>query len=275
MAFKPLRKKRERGKGFQPGFIKKKIVLIIAKQFPKGMKEPDLRDTLREEYGVSEPKGVKIHLAELEEKGVLIKEEKKGRTNLWKLNQSYETFKYLVKEFYKSKNDEFEEDDICKFMRSEYFQSIVDENFVDHFAAEWWKEYARFINLQYPNKSVEEFNPDELKKEFYGHLVGLDKDNLIQILRLSPSCLHNFLFPKENIPASPSVSLSAYFLFPFVADIMVYSVPDGKGIETKLNVEYGDVKNIRGEIKVLPTIKVKSQFGILNMKGVEKNANNP
>jgi len=255
MAFTPQRKRRKPGERFPTGFIKRKIELIISNQFPVGVREPDLRDILREKWKVSEPKGVKIHLAELEEAGILTKEEKKGLPNVWKLSQDYETFKVLVEEFYKSK-DEFERD-IDGFMESKYVQSVIDEKFVDHFAAEWWKEYYRlFIQVSQKSKPIEKFRSEELRDEFYSRLINLTKDDLTQILRVSPSSLYNFLFPRESIQSSPvGISPSAYFLFPFVADVLIHGIPEGKGVETKLEVKYGGLKNIKGETKIIPSLK--------------------
>lgn len=265
MAFKPLRKKRERGKAFPIGFIKRKIALILSTQFPKGIREPDLRDFLRENWGVSEPKGVKIHLAELKKKEMLVKEEKKF-TNVWRLSESYEAFKSLLKEFHNS------EDEIG-FVRSKYAQSIINESFIDHFAGSWWRGYARFFKIQYPQKAkiIAKFRAEELRDEFYTGMLGTQKDDLIQIFRVSPTSLHIFLFPEEIFPSlNPGTPLDALFLFSFVADMSIYNVPEGKGISTRLEVEYGDVKKGEKGLKVSPSIKAKSQFGILNMKGVEK-----
>lgn len=265
MAFKPWRKRRARGERFPVGFIKRKIALIISSQFPKGIREPDLRDFLREKWGISEPKGVKTHLAELEERKALIKEEKKGFPNVWKLNQDYEAFKSLLKEFHNS------EDEIG-FLRSKYVQSMINEDFVDHFSVDWWMGYARFFNIQTQKvKSVEKFLPEELRGEFYTRMLGTKKDDLIQIFRVSPTSLHIFLFPEEIFPSlNPGTPLDALFLFSFVADMSIYNVPEGKGISTRLEVEYGDVKKGKNGIKVAPSIKTKAQFGIRNLKGVEE-----
>ena len=260
MAFKPWREKRERGEKFPAGFIKRKIVLIISNQFPKGMKEPDLRDTLREGWGISEPKGVKIHLNDLKEKKVLVKGEKRGFPNVWKLSQDYETFKCLAKEFHNSEDE-------VEFLKSGYAQLMINKEFVDHFAVDWGREYVRFLSKPDTQtsfgKPLEDFQPEELREHFYSGLVGLEKRGLIEILQISPSSLYNFLFPEEVVPSLTSgVPLSTFFLVPFAQDASIYGIPKGKGIETKIEVEYGDVKNIRGETKIAPSVKAKSHFKI-------------
>ena len=126
MVFKPLKKRRKRGEKYPEGFIKRKIACTIAQRFPDGIEEPVLRDTLRDEWGISEPRGIKVHLADLEEKKVLVKEEKKGFPNTWKLNQGYETFKYLTKELgLLTHEDKFE------FIKSKYVQSILTDEFLN------------------------------------------------------------------------------------------------------------------------------------------------
>lgn len=191
-----------------------------------------------------------------------------------RLDTSLKTFRLLVKDFYKSKNDKFEEDDICKFMRSEYFQSVVDENFVDHFAAEWFKEYARFFKIQFPKrgKSIE-----ELRDEFFTKL-DLKKDDFIQILQVSPASLYIFLFPEETIPSLElGASVKACFSFSFAMDMLTYGTPEGKGINVKFEVGYGDVRKGKKGLKVVPSLKIEAPFGIIHLKRmeVEKHANNP
>ena len=264
MAFKPLRKRRKRGARFATGLIKRKIVLIISNQFPEGIKEPDLRDALREEWRISEPKGVKLHLEDLKKKKVLIKEEKRGFPNVWRLNPDYQAFKSLAEEFLKS-------EDKLEFMRSRYTQSIINENFVDHFAANWGRAYADLLlkatqSRKLWGKTVEELQPSDLRKGFYDNLVSLDKEGLIQILRLSPTSLNNFLFPEEVLPLEwrekSFISLSDCFVFPFVSDVVMYRIPEGKGIEVKLELEYGDAKNVGGRTVIDPSLETKSHFKI-------------
>jgi hypothetical protein len=258
-AFKPSRGKRERGKGYPEGFAKRKIVLIISKDFPKGVNEPDLRDILRDEWHISEPKGIKIHLAELEEKKALVKDaEKRGLSNIWKLSQEHEAFKFLVEMFHNS------EDEIG-LLRSKYAQSTINENFVDYFAASWRREFDHFFEPIYieHGKEIKKSEPAGLRDEFYKYLGRLKKDDLIQILKLSPKSLHVFLFPEEFFsslkPRNPPSHLDAFFLFSFVTDLL-YSLPVGKGLRTKLEVEYGDVKKVDNENKVVPSMKAESKF---------------
>jgi len=61
------------------------VFLNVCEHFPEGIEEPILRDILREEFGIREPKGIKIHLADLEEEGLLSKISQKGKSNIWKI----------------------------------------------------------------------------------------------------------------------------------------------------------------------------------------------
>ena len=260
MAFKSWRMKRKQGEKFPVGFIKRKIILIISNQFPKGMKEPDLRDSLREKWGISEPKGVKIHLNDLEEKKVLVKEERRGFPNVWKLNQDYNAFKSLIKDFHNSEDE-------TDFLRSNYVQSMINEDFVDYFAVNWGREYVRFFydpDTQTAfGKPLEDFQLEELKKHFYTGLIGLERKDLIEVLRISPSCLYNFLFPERVVQSlSRGIPLSTFFLVPFAHDASIDGIPSGKGIETKIEVEYGNLKDVKGETKIAPSVKAKSHFKI-------------
>jgi hypothetical protein len=255
--------RRKQGEKFAIGFIKRKIELIVS-NFPDGLKEPALRDVLRDMWGISEPKGVKTHLEDLEDKEkVLVKEEKKGFANVWKLSQEYEAFKLLVKEFHNSEDE-------VEFLKSKYAQSMINEEFVNHFAAEWWRKYASFFNFRY-SKPIENLPPNKLMNEFYTRMLGLKQDDLIQILRVSPSSLNIFLFPEEILPLlRPGTPLDAYFLFLFVTDIMTHGAPDGKGIETTLVVDYGKTTKGKGGIKIAPSITARARFGIKSMKGLDE-----
>jgi hypothetical protein len=270
MPFKPWRekKRRKQGEKFKEGFIKKKIVLIIASHFPKGINEPELRDILRDNWSIAEPKGIKTHLDDLREELKLVKEEKKGFPNIWKLNQDYENFNLLAEYFLKSE-DKFE------FVKSKYVQSIIDENFVDHFAVNWGKEYLQFLWVKEirGEKAPDKLEPDKLRGGFYASLLGtLTKDNFIKILKLSPTCLYDFLFPNQVFKNELfSLDIGSYFLHLFVSDMM-HGLPEGKGIETELKVEYGGLR-IEGSLKdfakakkrITPDLTAKSKFGLYNL----------
>lgn len=218
-------------------------ILVELLRWGKKIGIPDLREKLIQ-------KGISVHINEVRqtvtklEKMELINVERIpiGKKEYYRLNtkSGYDTFKKLGKHLLGS-NKRFD------FIESSYTQSIVDKVFMDHFAAEWWKEYARFRNI-----SIEGLRPEDLRGEFYKGLGTLEKDYLFQIFHTSPTSLYYFLFPKEGIESSPvSISPRAYFLFPFLADMLIRGPLDGKGVEIKLEVNYGDLKNIKGQTKIV------------------------
>ena len=78
---KNLEIRRNRGEHEEPGFVKTKILNAII-QF-NVLSEPELREYVRNELNIVEPKSTKLHLISLEKSGFIIKELRNG-TNIWK-----------------------------------------------------------------------------------------------------------------------------------------------------------------------------------------------
>ncbi|KXB01894.1 hypothetical protein AKJ45_01790 [candidate division MSBL1 archaeon SCGC-AAA261F19] len=282
MPFEKLKKGRAPGERYPKGFVKRKILLRISNEFPKGVKEPLLREYLRESWNVRERRGVKKHLGDLKEEGCLIKKSRKGRANIWKSTEDYEGFKSVVRRFLKEDGNESD------FIKSRYVQEIIDEDLVDYFVPHWAREYvsarANFLRAKNfsedsevwgkPIRKIETFEDDELREWFYKFLMDLTKEKLVEILRVSPSVLRNFLFPEELfVEGHPLRKIDIYFLYPLAFDSIVYGVPEGKGIDVKLEVEYGN-STPSEEKDISPILKAKSQFGIISgRKKGEKNRN--
>jgi hypothetical protein len=88
-------KRRERGKRDKTGETKWNIIKYA---FYNGgsFNEPNLRDHLREEFNIRAPKGIKNHLKDLEERGILRKNPSRGLSNLWDVNTDLVSIKKMI-----------------------------------------------------------------------------------------------------------------------------------------------------------------------------------
>jgi hypothetical protein len=74
---------KEKGPKYPYGYTKLQIQRILL-NYPDGIDEPKLRSIIKQELGIIDPKGIKLHLKELEADGSLVKEEQAGKKNIWK-----------------------------------------------------------------------------------------------------------------------------------------------------------------------------------------------
>jgi len=70
---------------YERGEIQREILKFIL-AFENGVEEPEIREYLKTNFGITAPKGVKLHLENLSNKGLLVKEERRGAANIWTLN---------------------------------------------------------------------------------------------------------------------------------------------------------------------------------------------
>lgn len=186
------RKRRKQGERFPVGYIKNQILLIVCQHYPKGIEEPDLREILREQFGIRESKGIKQHLRDLEENALLDKVTKKGKANLWKIPQKPKLIKKLgweatptfagyAEEFLFSK-------DRRKFLESSYAKAILTDDRINQIAQGLWINYKEQLRL-----IVETFN--NLEKE----LADPSRYKISEKIRKSPTLLSFLLFPEKTI----------------------------------------------------------------------------
>jgi len=93
--------------------------------------EPDLRDHLREEFNISEPKGIKNHLKDLEKMGILKNNPSKGLPNLWSLNTDLSSIKKMI-DLGRDKSGE-----------KEHISELQQHDFIIESIAEEYKKYIR------------------------------------------------------------------------------------------------------------------------------------
>jgi len=184
--------RRKQGERFPKGYIKNQILLIVCQHFPKGIEEPDLRDILRKEFGIRESKGIKMHLADLEEEGLLSKISQKGKSNIWKIPTEPIFVKALgheaTPEFVTYAGRFMFSEDSKKFLECKYARSILTEDHLDQLALDFWVNYSKqFLLVVDTLKSLEEefedptsFNPSKRIKE-------------------SPTILSFLLFPERTV----------------------------------------------------------------------------
>lgn len=76
--------KKSPGPKYPPGFTRGQIFVIISNN-PKGIKEEQIREILRKEFGLRESKGIKAHLKILADHGLATKiPAEPGASNVWK-----------------------------------------------------------------------------------------------------------------------------------------------------------------------------------------------
>lgn len=95
----PRAPRRQRGRHYEEGKIKRKILLHVF-NYPNGIEEWGIRDYLRETFGIGERTSVVAHLSDLAEKGYLIKKNPQGSggSNYWYPTTDITIFRNLWKD---------------------------------------------------------------------------------------------------------------------------------------------------------------------------------
>jgi len=186
------RRKRKQGERFEKGYIKNQILLIACQNFPKGIEEPDLRDTLRERFRIRESKGIKLHLADLEKKGLLSKVSQKGKANIWKIPTEpifNKEFGYEITPTFATYAERFMfSEDRNKFVESNYARSILTDEHLNQLALGFWVDYGKqFVLIVDTFKKLEEEFGDPTRF------------NLSKRIKKSPTILSFLLFPEKMI----------------------------------------------------------------------------
>ena len=118
-----MAKKRKRGERYPEGYIKKQIMRFVC-DYPDGIEEPKIRDWLKENYGISEKKGIVAHLQELEEKMFLIMQPQRGKENIWKPNPDREIFGVIWS------NELQNNEEVLSFFNSKYTQRMISNEYM-------------------------------------------------------------------------------------------------------------------------------------------------
>ena len=92
-----MSRKRAPGEKDPPGYTKAKMICYFIEN--EEVEEPTVRDFLREEANVRDSKGQKEHLKDLKDMGILEKEERVGKANIWRLPRDEEVFQKIWREF--------------------------------------------------------------------------------------------------------------------------------------------------------------------------------
>jgi len=188
----PDKKRRKQGEGFPKGYIKDQILLIACQNFPKGIEEPELRDILREEFGIREGKGIKLHLANLQEEGLLSKISKKGKSNIWRIP----TEPIFVKDLGIKATPEFItyaerflfSQERNKFLESNYARSILTDEHFTQLAFDFWVNYSeQFLLIVETLKRLQEEFGDTSRVE------------PSKIIKRSPTIISFLLFPERTV----------------------------------------------------------------------------
>lgn len=187
-----IKERRKQGQRFPQGYIKNQILLIACQHFPKGIEEPILRDSLREEFGIREPKGIKIHLADLEEKGLLCKFSQKGKSNIWKIPTEPIFVKVLgrdsIPEFISYAGRFLFSEDRDRFLKSGYARKMLTEDRINQLAMSFWKSYKeQFKTIVDAYKNLE--------KEF----TNPSGPSLSKKIKKSSTILSFLLFPERTV----------------------------------------------------------------------------
>jgi hypothetical protein len=167
-----MTKTEKRGQKNPVGFTKRRI-LLLALDYPDGIKEPDLVEEIRNKCGITELKGIRGHLADLREgriidgrekdekrkegKQYLLKEAQLGKENTWTPNPDFASFHAIALEFLSNV------DLAVPFMRTEYTQKMVKEHIfamlekrydIDMSTNEPTVEDLKYLVLTYPSSLI-------------------------------------------------------------------------------------------------------------------------
>lgn len=185
-----MAKKRKRGEGYHEGYIKKRIIRFVC-DYLDGIEEPEIREWLEKNYGISEKKGITHHLEELEKKGFLIKEPQKGKENIWKPHLDREIFEDIW-------SSELQNDgEVISFFNSEYTQRMISNEYM-----------AGYRGLKVEEENVETFFKEGMKLSptflHYSIHAGLPEVELAAgllhlVLEASPDAEHNRIY-KDGWP---------------------------------------------------------------------------
>jgi hypothetical protein len=112
--------------------------LLLALDYPDGIKEPDLVEEIRNKCGITELKGIRGHLADLREgriidgrekdekrkegKHYLLKKAELGKENTWTPNPDFASFQAIALEFLAKEHL------AVPFIRTEYTQRMIKEH---------------------------------------------------------------------------------------------------------------------------------------------------
>lgn len=183
--------KRKRGEKYPLGFIKNQIILEVARKYPSGIDEPDLRRILKIKWGVRETRGIKEHLSELG--SILTK--KRNQYNVWNINPDQTIFEKIAWDFLGSENK-------FKFINSKYAQAMLTNEFLNaranYIYNNYWiplketleKEKPEFLQILQPLSNLLPL-PEINKEKITVNLTGL--------FRKSPLALRILLFPEKII----------------------------------------------------------------------------
>lgn len=201
------RKRRKPGQREEKGKTKRRIILIISNHYPKGIEEPDLRDILREKWNIGESKGIKKHLEKLENFNVLVKEEQKGLSNVWKVNPDELIFKKLCLTFLRSKQK-------YKFINSKYAKKMLTDNFLNSCVQNCYDNYyfpvkealkddKKFVELKEQfNKNIESIISImgiKIKKESLLRSNTEITVNFAKVIRKTPLIIYYLMFPYKGV----------------------------------------------------------------------------
>lgn len=182
-------KRRKQGEKSDNNVTKNRILLILC-EHPEGIEEPELRDIVKDKLSISDSKGIKIHLKDLEKDNYLLKKEQSGKANIWILKPS--SFLEIAKKF-------FDTPDTLDFHSSAYCQSMINPALL--------REIEKLWNIKAPycsEKELEALHKDHLerlKKRAEAGVEGITKEEWPDILKANEVPHHTkpIYFTEEDV----------------------------------------------------------------------------
>lgn len=155
----------------KPGLTRYRILWEIYCN-PNGVLEPDIRDVLKEEFGITDSKGIKKnHLGKLEEMGFIFKESVEGEANTW----------YPCKLGYKQFHDFWLSLD--KKMRYNFFFTEFVQRYIETVLNNTFIPYMKFVATPVKNSSLFDKYQDKENWEIPSDLLTFVKKSF----ELSPT----------------------------------------------------------------------------------------
>ena len=275
-----MARKRSKGEKLPTNLIKIAIVLFLR---DKKKTTSEIRDYLGRQFGITEPKGIRMHLQWLHHKGkILDKFGKKGLDTTWEWKKTLESFKKIVNflhsnseivkklvefnpidgieehlpeedktkvtTFFQSMTPEFKVERY--WYNTKYARSFFNKNIIRHFVHHTYEDHRQELEPQF-------INEDELKAITFP--IPRTDDFIVTLMHYSPSLVRYIINLEDHlseiIKAKRTHETSSIFLM-ILKDIVVdRQISHGGTSSTQYGIQRttsdSDVKGLKISLECL------------------------
>lgn len=202
--------KRSQGEKLPTNYVKSIIMLFVS---DKTKSTTEIRNYLKDNYKISESRGIKKHLSELEDMGLLDKDFKNGITNQYFWKKDSTAFRKIVAFFEENIEmikqilfENLKENRVADLGEKMYLKTLSKKPGKSFDITRYWykTEYAKsFFNVEFVESQVDEafasYKPPEnaykLSKENFKHIIldGITPSGVVTLMHHSPSLVRYLL----------------------------------------------------------------------------------